>query len=81
MQFVRSIGISLALALVSLGLVASTPSKADAYWNWYGSYYYPYYWNYGSYYYNPGYSWYGNGYYNNYPYYNSYRTYPWGWRW
>jgi len=79
MRFVRSIGITLALALVSLGLVASTPSKADAYWNWYGSYNYPYYWNYGSYYYNPGYSWYG--YYGTNPYYSRHRAYPWGWYW
>jgi hypothetical protein len=30
MRFLRSIGITLVLALVGLGLVASTPSQADA---------------------------------------------------
>jgi hypothetical protein len=85
MRVLRSIGITLFLALVGLGLVASTPGQADAqYWRWHGWRNYPYYWNsYSNPYsaYNSYSNWYGTygGYYGRYPYYNSYRSYPWGW--
>jgi hypothetical protein len=61
MRFLRSIGITLVLALVGLGLVASTPSQADAqvvrWYRWNAS---P---NWGSGYYTPNYGWYGRPFY------------------
>jgi hypothetical protein len=76
----RSLVLSLLLGLASLGVLAATPQKAEAYWyyNPYGAYYAPYYWN-SRYYANPyGYGWYYNRYNpytNNYSYW--YRNYPW----
>ena len=88
MQFLRSIAASVFLALLGLGLVASTPSKADAFhYRWYGWRNYPYYWNSGFYnpyrVYSPYTRWYGNygGFFGRNQYYNWSRTYPWGWYW
>jgi hypothetical protein len=71
----RSLFLSLVLGAASLGLVAVTPSQADAqmFWRWrarpyYGYYYAPYgYWN--SYYWGPGYT---TSYYSYYPGYSTY---------
>jgi hypothetical protein len=83
MRYLRSFAVSLLLVFASLGMVASTPSQAEAYhYRWYGAHHYPYYWQGG--YYNPyqayGYqNWYGA--YGVNPYYTWYRAYPWGWYW
>jgi len=88
MRSLRSIGFGLLLVFASLVLVAASPGKADAqFYRWYGNYSYPYYWSSGMYSpysaYSPYRNWYGNygGYYGSYPYYNSMRSYPWGWYW
>src|SRR4051794_37181476 len=60
MRSLRSAGAALLLALASLGLVAATPGRAEAYhYRWHGAHHYPYHWNRG--YYNP-YAGYGYGY-------------------
>lgn len=82
MRPLRSFVLFVVLGLMSLGVVAATPSKADAffYYSPYGAYYNPYYWNRG-YYLNPySYGTYYNRYYpftNRYYYY--YNNYPFWW--
>lgn len=84
----RSFGVSLLLVFASIGLVAATPGRADAYhYRWYGAYNYPHYWHSGYYSpyaaYSPYNNWYGGygGYYGRNPYYAWSRAYPWGWYW
>lgn len=86
MRVTKSVGTTLLLALVGLGLVGATPGKASAWhYRWYGGYHYPYYWGNRSYNpysaYSPYHNWYGSygGYYGRYPYYTWSRAYPWGW--
>lgn len=83
MRSLRSLVLAALLGLLSLGIVAATPSKAQAffyYYSPYGAYYSPYYWNTG-YYWNPYYS--GRYYRRFYPftnrYYYYYQNYPWWW--
>ncbi|MBN9119724.1 MAG: hypothetical protein J0I06_11300 [Planctomycetes bacterium] len=97
MRSLRTIGVGLLFALVTLTTASPAARADDGrrhdrrhgYHNdWYGGYNRPYYWNNSNYYnpyrgYNPYRNWAGTvrGYYGRYPYYNSARTYPWGWYW